>query len=107
MQEAENETGSRTHYWLEVLLSAGMFFFRGVAAPPSRKLTETPELPPRLLEARLPSKYGSRLTAVPLTSPGARIPGTEIPTLGMVSEKIRVSDLLHKVSCHACTYSYR
>lgn len=60
---------------------------RGAAPPSSRKLTETPELPPRLLEAKPPLKYGRRLTAVPLTVPGARIPATALPVV--VAESAR------------------
>lgn len=44
------------YYWLEVSSSAGMFFIRGAAPPPSRKFFATPELPPSLEEARPPSK---------------------------------------------------
>jgi hypothetical protein len=73
------------YYWFEVLSFAGMFFIKGSAPPPSRELMATPELPPRLLDARTPLKYGSRSTAVPLKVPGARMPGTAIPTLGRVS----------------------
>lgn len=65
---------------------AAMFFRRGAAPPPSRKLTDTPTEPPRLLEARPPLKYGSKLTLVPLKVPAARIPGTDTPTLGVVSD---------------------
>ena len=32
-------------------------------------------------------KYGARLTAVPLIMAGARIPGTMMPTFGLVSAK--------------------
>jgi hypothetical protein len=62
-----------------------MFFIRGSAPPPSRKLTERPTISPVLVEARSPEKYGRRLTLVPLTSPSARIPGTLMPTFGVVS----------------------
>jgi hypothetical protein len=61
---------------------AGLFARRGVAPPPSRKFIETPVLPPVLEEDNAPLKYGARLTAVPLNSPGARIPATLIPTFG-------------------------
>lgn len=44
------------YYWLEVMSSAGMFFIRGAAPPPSRKFLATPMLPPSLVEARPPSK---------------------------------------------------
>lgn len=42
----------------------GLFSFNGAAPPPSRKFIDWPALPPLLLEAREPSKYGSRLTTV-------------------------------------------
>ena len=60
---------------------AGMFFVRGVAPPSSRKLIDTPTLPPRFDDKRAPEKYGRRLTAVPLYMPLARIPGTPLPTV--------------------------
>ena len=66
----------RSLYWLEVVPLDGMFAIKGTAPPSSRKFTLTPEDPPLLLDARLPSKKGRRLTAVPLTVPGVRIPGT-------------------------------
>ncbi len=47
---------SWTYYWLEEVSLAGMFFIKGAAPPPSRKLTATPALPPRLLDSRPPSK---------------------------------------------------
>jgi hypothetical protein len=62
-----------------------MFFMRGAAPPPSRKLTSMPIDLPVLVEANPPLKYGARSTAVPLTMPGARIHGTLMPTLGVVS----------------------
>ena len=77
--------GRRTNYWFDVLSLAGLFCLRGAASPPSRKLTDTPELPPLFVERRLPSKYFKRLTEVPLKVPGTRIPGTAMPTLGCVS----------------------
>lgn len=55
-----------TDYCFDFSSLAGMFFIKGAAPPPSRKLTETPELPPRLEEASSPLKYGRRLTLVPL-----------------------------------------
>ena len=64
---------------------AGMLFMSGTAPPSSKKLTTTPVIPPSLVEAKPPEKYGRRLTAVPLYMPGARIPGTAMPTLGLVS----------------------
>ena len=64
---------------------AGIFFMSGAAPPPSRKLTETPFEPPLFVDANAPVKYGARLTAVPLTMAGARIPGTVMPTFGVVS----------------------
>lgn len=64
---------------------AGIFFMRGAAPPPSRKLTETPIMPPRFVDASPPLKNGRRLTAVLLIMPGARIPGTLMPTFGLVS----------------------
>jgi hypothetical protein len=72
------------YYWLEFVLLAGMFFMRGAAPPPSRKLTERPTEPPVFVDARPPLKYGRRLTAVPLIVPGARIPGTAF-MFGVVS----------------------
>jgi hypothetical protein len=64
-----------------------MFFIRGAAPPPSRKFIETPDEPPLLVDAKPPSKYGARLTAVPLYMPGARIPSTLMPTFGCVSTR--------------------
>ena len=64
-----------------------MFFRRGAAPPPSRKLCETPAEPPSLVDNRAPVKYGARLTAVPLIMAGARIPGTVMPTFGLVSAR--------------------
>jgi hypothetical protein len=61
-----------------------MFILSGAAPPPSRKLTERPTEPPVFVDARPPLKYGRRLTAVPLTVPGARIPGTAF-MFGVVS----------------------
>jgi hypothetical protein len=75
----------KTYYWLELVLLAGRFFMRGAAPPPSRKLTEAPIIPPLFVEANPPLKYGRRLTSVLLTMPGARIPGTLMPTFGWVS----------------------
>lgn len=65
-----------THYWLLVSLAAGLFSLSGAAPPPSRRLTLTPESPPRLVELRAPVKYGARLTPLKSPVPGARIPGT-------------------------------
>lgn len=76
-----------TYYWFDVWSLAGMPFMSGAAPPPSRKLTATPELPPRLDESSAPAKYGSRLTLVPLISPGARIPGTVTPVLILLTGK--------------------
>ena len=64
---------------------AAMFIMSGAAPPPSRKLTETPLEPPLFVDANMPVKYGARLTAVPLIIAGARIPGTLMPTFGVVS----------------------
>jgi hypothetical protein len=55
-----------------------MFIMRGAAPPSSRKLTETPDVPPVFVDAKAPSKKGRRLTAVPLNIPGAKIPGTAL-----------------------------
>jgi len=74
-----------TYYCILLSSLAGLFSKRGAAPPPSRKFLETPLEPPWLVEARPPLKYGARSTAVPLNSPGARIPATEIPTFGFVS----------------------
>jgi len=74
-----------SYYWFEVVLpSEGLFIISGAAPPSSRKLTATPALPPSLVDARPPSKYGRRLTVVPLKVPVARIPGTLMPTFGLV-----------------------
>lgn len=67
---------------------AGLFIMRGAAPPPSRKLTDSPMEPPWFVDNNPPLKYGRRLTFVPLTVPGARIPGTLMPTFGMVSAKV-------------------
>lgn len=80
-----------THYCFEVLSSAGMLMLSGAAPPPSRKFTEVPALPPVLVEAKPPSKYGARLTSVPLNVPGARMPATLMPTLGLVSTRVSLS----------------
>lgn len=64
---------------------AGMLAIKGVAPPPSRKLTDTPDIPPWFVEANPPSKYGSKSTLVPFQVPAVRIPGTAIPTFGLVS----------------------
>jgi hypothetical protein len=40
-----------------------------------------------LVDNSAPVKYGARLTAVPLIIAGARIPGTVMPTFGLVSVK--------------------
>ena len=64
---------------------AAMFIMSGAAPPPSRKLTETPLEPPVFVDAKAPVKYGARLTYVPLTVAGARMPGTLMPTFGVVS----------------------
>lgn len=45
-----------TDYWWDVLSLAGLFCFNGSAPPPSRKFTISPELPPRLVLLRVPSK---------------------------------------------------
>ena len=66
------------YYWFELVPLAGMFIIRGAAPPSSRKLTETPDEPPSFVDAKPPLKYGSRLTAVPLKFPGAKIPGTAL-----------------------------
>lgn len=55
----------------------------GVAPPPSRKLIFE-GIPLLLVESMLPLKNWARETAVPLTIPSAKIPGTIMPTLGMV-----------------------
>lgn len=74
------------YYWFDVVSSAAVLFINGAAPPPSRKLTDRPTVAPgELVDANPPLKYGRRLTAVPLYSPAARIPGTLIPTFGMVS----------------------
>jgi hypothetical protein len=44
------------YYWLDEVPLAGMFFIRGAAPPSSRKLTETPVMPPSLVERRAPVK---------------------------------------------------
>ena len=80
-----------THNWLDFSSFAGLFIFRGSAPPPSRKFTDTPELPPRLVVLSVPSKNGRRLTSVPLNVPLARMPGTTTPTLGCVSVHVSVS----------------
>lgn len=67
------------------LAKAGKFSINGAAPPPSRKFIEVPTVPPPLEERRAPSKYGRRSTSVPLKVPFARIPGTVIPTFGLVS----------------------
>lgn len=75
-----------SHYWLEVMSLAAVLFFKGAAPPPSRKFTELPtKAPGALVEAKPPLKYGRRSTFVPLYVPGARIPGTVMPTFGVVS----------------------
>jgi hypothetical protein len=75
------------YYWFEVVSVAGVLFIRGAAPPPSRKLTEEPIMAPgELVEAKPPLKYGRRFTWVPLYVPGARIPGTLMPTFGIVSK---------------------
>lgn len=73
-----------TDCWFEFVPLAGMFINSGAAPPSSKKFCATPLEPPALVEARPPSKYGSRLTSVPLYVPAARIPGTLMPTLGWV-----------------------
>jgi hypothetical protein len=79
------------HNWADVVSLAGMLMLSGAAPPPSRKFTETPALPPELVEVKPPSKYGARLTAVPLNVPGARMPATLMPTLGLVSVRVSLS----------------
>jgi hypothetical protein len=69
---------------LELVPLAGILRSRGAAPPSSRKFTDTPFEPP-LVESKAPVKYGARLTLVPLYSPAARIPGTAMPTFGLVS----------------------
>ena len=64
------------YYCLESVPLAAIPLMRGSAPPPSRKLTEVPSSPPVLVEATAPEKYFARFTAVPLTAPGARMPGT-------------------------------
>ena len=64
------------------MVLAGMFFMRGAAPPSSRKLIDTPMLPPLFEDAKPPEKYGRRLTSWPLNVPLARMPGTAIPTFG-------------------------
>ena len=85
-EELKGKVEVKTHYCIEVMLFAGMLSLRGTAPPPSRKLTDCPELPPLLVDAKPPLKYGRRSTAVPSYSPGARMPATETPTFGLVSE---------------------
>ena len=80
----------RTYCWLESVPLAAIPIARGAAPPSSRKLIETPELPPRLEEANPPLKYGRRLTAVPLTVPGARIPATGVPVLVSETERCQL-----------------
>lgn len=87
-----------TDYCLDLLSLAGMFFIRGSAPPPSKKLTDTPELPPRFDEASFPLKYGRRLTSAPLYVPVARMPGTLTPTFGWVSGSTHVSQFLGGLS---------
>ena len=84
----EGKNGVKTHYWCDVSSFAGLFRFNGAAPPPSRKFTDTPELPPRLVLLSVPSKYGSRLTSVAFNVPLASIPGTTTPTFGSVSVKV-------------------
>lgn len=55
-----------THYWFDEVPLAGLFIINGTAPPSSKKLTETPDIPPMLVELRPPSKYGRRLICVPL-----------------------------------------
>lgn len=76
-----------THYWFEVSSSAGLLRKRGAGPPPSRKLTAVPWQSPLFVEAYSPLKYGRRSTFSPLTTVGARRPGTAMPTLGLVSKK--------------------
>ena len=73
-----------TYYWLEELPLEGMFCISGAAPPSSRKFIDTPNELPLLLDASMPLKYLARLTAVPLYVPLARMPGTAMPTLGLV-----------------------
>lgn len=80
-----------THYWLEVSSSAGLFCKRGAGPPPSRKLTDIPWQSPLFVVANSPLKYGSRLTFSPLTTAGARRPGTAMPTLGVVSKNAELA----------------
>ena len=71
-----------SYYWLEVVSWAGLLCINGAAPPPSRKLWETPELPPLLVELSMPLKYWRRFTSVPLYfCPTARIPGTAKETV--------------------------
>ncbi len=93
------------YYCLEPLLLAARPFMRGAAPPSSRKLTETPILPPVLVEERPPLKYGRRLTILPLTTPGDRMPGTAMPVLVTLSARISLGiDIMkerHTVSNHS------
>lgn len=80
-----SEQGGTTNYCLESVLFAAMFSIKGAAPPPSKKLTDRPEFSPVLVDANAPVKYRARFTSVPLTIPGAKMPGTLMPTLGLVS----------------------
>lgn len=90
-----------TYYWLDVVSSAGRFFFKGAAPPPSRKFCEMGGFVtrlnsvPLLVEMSQPLKYGSKLTAVSLYSPfGFRIPGTKTPLLGYSSVRIACQNMM-------------
>lgn len=76
---------------------------RGTAPPSSRKLIETPVDPPSFVESNAPEKNGRRLTAVPLYVPGVRIPGTAMPTFGLVSSNSEQELRSSKFT----TYSYQ
>jgi hypothetical protein len=56
MKESELGREEKPYFWCDEALLEGMFFIRGAAPPPSRKFTDTPVLPPRLVEARAPEK---------------------------------------------------
>ena len=64
----------------------------------------TPDDPPLFEEANPPLKYGRRSTSSLSTLPGARIPGTAMPTLGVVSNR-HVSVYLNRPGI--ATYNFR
>lgn len=80
--DSRQQQGS-THYWFEFMLFAGILFINGAAPPESKKFTDAGLLF-TFVDFRHPLKYGSSITLSPFTVAGARIPGTETPTLGIV-----------------------